>query len=207
MRDYISTGDTNMLDEIAVLVKAAAHKAMKITNELLILSTISQQEIAGKKLDMKRIFSGAKIQAEDAIKKNNATITEPEVWPVSLGYDAWVEEVWVNFLTNAIKYGGTPPKIEVGAEHEGDKIKFWIQDNGIGISPQNQKKLFKKYARFAPEKADGYGLGLSIVKRIVEKLNGTVGVESTGENGKGSRFWFTLPASFSLSNAIKSPLD
>jgi signal transduction histidine kinase len=68
---------------------------------------------------------------------------------------------------------------------------YWIQDNGKGLSMQKQKMLFKNFVRLEPEKAEGYGLGLSIVKKIVEKLDGSVGVESNG-NGEGSKFFFIL---------------
>ena len=71
-------------------------------------------------------------------------------------------------------------------------VRFWIRDNGHGISAENQKRLFKKFERLDQVKVEGYGLGLSIVRRIIEKLGGQTGVES--EIGKGSVFYFTLPA-------------
>jgi signal transduction histidine kinase len=144
---------------------------------------------------MKHIFAGAKNQIKNLILKNNVQISVPEKWPTAVGYATWVEEIWVNYLTNAVKYGGTPPTIQVGANFgRNGMIKFWIQDNGDGITPENQSKLFRKYIRLAPDKAEGYGLGLSIVKRIVKKLEGQVGVESSGKKGDGALFWFELPA-------------
>ncbi|RIH63086.1 PAS domain S-box protein [Mariniphaga sediminis] len=189
-------GDTEQLKEMAGLVREAAQKAMNITQELLILATVSHQEIEGTPLEMARIFSDAKNQLKNLISKSNAQIHTPDTWPVAMGYAPWIEEVWANYLTNAMKYGGTPPVIEVGADTlQNGVVRFWIQDNGNGISLENQHKLFQKYIRLAPEKAEGYGLGLSIVKRIVEKLDGRVGVESTGREGEGARFWFELPES------------
>lgn len=190
----LAEGNTETLREFAELIKTTSHKAMHITQELLILATVSHQEIERKPLNMKQIFAGAKNQVKDLIVKNDAQISVPEKWPTAHGYATWVEEVWVNYLTNAIKYGGPPPLIQVGAEPTRDGfVRFWIKDNGNGISPEKQHRLFQKYARLDPEKAEGYGLGLSIVKRIVEKLNGFVGVESTGKIGEGSLFWFELP--------------
>ena len=128
------------------------------------------------------------------IKDSGARIKSPQNWPHSIGHAPWVEEVWANYLSNAIKYGGTPPVIEVGADFDGNnRTKYWIKDNGKGLSSVEQKKLFRKYARLDPEKAEGYGLGLSIVKRITEKLGGTVGIVSSGIPGEGSLFYFTLP--------------
>jgi signal transduction histidine kinase len=103
-----------------------------------------------------------------------------------------VEEIWFNYLTNALKYGGNPPVIRIGSATEGNGIKFWITDNGAGLSEAQQQELFKSFTRLENPKIQGHGLGLSIVKRIVEKLNGRVGVKSAP--GQGSTFSFTLPA-------------
>jgi signal transduction histidine kinase len=70
-------------------------------------------------------------------------------------------------------------------------IRFWVKDNGVGIAPADQKKLFKPHTRLRQRRVRGEGLGLSIVHRIVKKCAGQVGVES--ELGAGSTFWFTLP--------------
>jgi two-component system sensor histidine kinase/response regulator len=117
----------------------------------------------------------------------------PKTWPVALGYGPWVEEVWVNYLSNGLKYGGQPPRVELGATAQPDgQVCFWIRDNGSGIPPEAQTRLFTPFTRLDQVRAEGHGLGLSIVRRIVEKLGGQVGVKS--EAGQGSVFTFTLPA-------------
>jgi signal transduction histidine kinase len=104
----------------------------------------------------------------------------------------------VNYLSNGLKYGGRPPRIELGAdrvEHgPGGQplIRFWIRDNGAGLTPEERAKLFVPFTQLAQVEVEGHGLGLSIVQRIVDKLGGRAGVES--EVGRGSLFWFTLPA-------------
>jgi signal transduction histidine kinase len=70
-------------------------------------------------------------------------------------------------------------------------IRFWVQDDGPGLTPEAQAGLFAEFSRLGEVQVKGHGLGLSIVRRIVEKLNGQVGVESTV--GQGSKFSFTLP--------------
>ncbi len=113
---------------------------------------------------------------------------------MALGHAPWLEAVWVNYISNALKYGGTPPRLTLGASREGDGLVcFWVQDNGDGIQPDEQQKLFTPFTRLAQYKVQGNGLGLSIVSRVIEKLGGDVGVESTGRAGDGSRFYFTLP--------------
>jgi len=127
---------------------------------------------------------------------DNNKIIYPQKWPIVMGDTAWVEEVWTNYISNAIKYGGNPLKIELGYDTEtkasspNNIIRFWIRDNGLGIDKNKQKLLFNKFERLDQVNIDGYGLGLSIVKQIINKLGGDVGVES--ELGKGSLFYFTL---------------
>jgi PAS domain S-box-containing protein len=195
MEECIRDGNTELLPEFAGMIKVAAQKAMHLTQELLILATVSHQEIEKKPLDMQRILLEAQKQVKDLIEKSKAKITTENDWPEALGYAPWVEEIWVNYLTNAIKYGGIPPVVTAGAEITPDiTIKFWVKDNGDGIPPEKQHLLFQKYMRLEPGKAEGYGLGLSIVKRIIDKLGGSAGLESTGRKGEGALFWFELPA-------------
>lgn len=196
IEESINDNNTELATELAGLIKSSASKSLKITQELLILATVSHQEVSKSELNMKEIFKEAKTQLQDLLLSKSVKITEPETWPTAFGYASWVEEIWTNYLSNAIKYGGTPPEIEVGADKTANnRIRFWIKDNGDGIKEEQQSKLFKKYIRLDPKKAEGYGLGLSIIKRIAEKLGGTVGVESLGEPGKGSTFYFELPTS------------
>ena len=127
-----------------------------------------------------------------------ADIQHPDSWPQALGYTSWIEEVWVNYVGNALKYGGDPeigvvPRVKLGADVLADQqqVRFWVMDNGSGLSAAEQAQLFTQFTRLHTDRAEGHGLGFSILQRIVEKLGGTVGAEST--LGKGSTFWFTLP--------------
>jgi len=195
MEELIEQNDKNLLREFSGLIKNSANKSIQITHELLLLAATDKTQVETNPLDMGHIYNESKGQLTEMIKSSNAVFTEPVEWPLAFGYAPWIEEVWSNYLSNAIKYGGVPPKIEVGADIlANEKIKFWIKDNGKGLTIQQQIMLFRNFVRLDPQKADGYGLGLSIVKKIIEKLGGTVGVESTG-NGEGSKFFFILPAS------------
>jgi signal transduction histidine kinase len=139
------------------------------------------------------------------IEEYKADIVMPDAWPRVLGHHLWVEQVWVNYLSNALKYGGHSPRIELGFEIEavGEEpeeedvsphmVRFWVRDNGPGLTREEQAQLFAPFTRLSQARARGYGLGLSIVQRIVEKLGGQVGVESEGIPGQGSTFSFTLP--------------
>ena len=202
MEDIIEKNDKKLLLEISELIKSSARKSIKITHELLILATTEKQDVQRKPMHMETIFSEAKQQLSELIKESGAMIKEPENWPDAIGYSPWIEEVWTNYLSNAIKYGGSPPIIEVGADVlPKRRISFWIKDNGPGIPPAHLEQLFKDFVRLEPKRAKGYGLGLYIVKKIIEKLDGTVGVENT-ENGKGTKFYFILPADNNIENTL-----
>jgi signal transduction histidine kinase len=126
------------------------------------------------------------------IETSRAEVVMPNVWPVAQGHASWVVEVWTNYISNAIKYGGTPPVIELGADEQADgMIRFWVRDNGPGLTEEQCACLFQEFARLDQhQEIEGHGLGLSIVRRIVDKLGGAVGVES--DVGEGSVFFFTL---------------
>ncbi len=169
-----------------------AFKIVRIVDELLLLASVRQESVTLSALKTEIIVAEARSRLSRQIQQRGAEISMPRNWPVALGYAPWVEEVWENLLSNAIKYGGSPPCIELGATREGDLIRFWVKDNGAGITPEAREHLFAEFNRKATHHGGGHGLGLSIVRRIVEKLGGSVGVESTP--GQGSTFSFTLPA-------------
>lgn len=168
----------------------------QIVDELLLMSQLRNREVQLSPLNMQAIV-GEAVQRLDAVcREKGAVIHLPEDWPSALGYAQWLEEVWANYLSNAIKYGGRPPEIWLGASEDvvegvADSVRFWVKDNGLGLSAEEQKSLFRPFSRLYTNQEEGHGLGLSIVKRIVEKCQGSVGVESTP--GTGSTFWFTLP--------------
>lgn len=184
---------------IADRIMQSGHKMQSIINELLFLSVVRTEDVAMEPLEMEAIVAEAAQRLERDIVTLEAEIHFPSQWPAAYGHAPWVEEVWVNYLSNALKYGGRPPKIELGADSlrsgfGGDSltVRYWVRDNGSGVAPDRQTRLFTLFGRFDEAAGDGHGLGLSIVHRIVTKLGGEVGVES--EDGAGSRFWFTLPA-------------
>lgn len=164
----------------------------QIIDELLLLASVRKlEDVDITPLDMATIASNSSNRLTLVIDEADATIVFPNEWPVAQGYSAWIEEVWTNYISNAVKYGGSPPQLELGATVESDQmIRFWVHDNGRGLTEEEQSQLFHEFSRLEPAKASGHGLGLSIVKRIVDKLGGEVGVESTP--GEGSIFWFTL---------------
>jgi signal transduction histidine kinase len=173
------------------LVRVAC-KMSNIVDELLLLAQVSDAQVVVHPIDMATVVAEAQERLVHMIGDYKAEIALPPAWPSAEGYEPWVEEVWVNYLSNAIKYGGQPPRLELGGETQPNSmVRYWVRDNGPGIAPEDQPSLFKPFTRLDPIRARGHGLGLSVVLHIVEKLGGQVEVKSAP--GQGSVFSFTLP--------------
>ena len=109
------------------------------------------------------------------------------------GDEMRIEQVIINFITNAIKYGPDGKEIRITSELRGNEIYFSVRDFGIGMSEEHQKKIFEKFYRIeeTSERFQGLGIGLYICQEIIDRHEGTIGVESTP--GQGSEFYFKLP--------------
>jgi signal transduction histidine kinase len=197
--DTFDTMETTELAEYMEGIQRTAHKAINITDELLLLASVRRADVEFKPLDMAEIVTSTLARLEHMVSQYQAHITVPETWPVAYGYAPWVEEVWANYLSNAMKYGGTPPNLQLGARDQGNgMVRLWVTDNGPGILPDEQKTLFAEFARLSKARAKGHGLGLSIVRRVVQRLGGQVGVDS--QPNQGSTFYFTLPNKLSAAD-------
>ncbi|OQY18797.1 MAG: hypothetical protein B6I35_12515 [Anaerolineaceae bacterium 4572_32.2] len=190
---YATLSGDDMRDYLHMIAEGG-NKMSDIIDELLLLSSVRKvEDIEVCPLDMGSIVDKVRRRLTCMIEEYQAEIVLPESWPLALGYEPWIEEAWVNYLSNAIKYSGRPPRIELGAASppQAGMVRFWVRDNGPGLTPDEQMRMFTPFTRLDHVRAKGHGLGLSIVRRIVEKLGGQVGVES--QEGQGSTFTFTLP--------------
>jgi signal transduction histidine kinase len=177
------------------LIVESGNKMVDIVNALLLLARASGQDnVKTKPLDMSSIIRQViEKRLVYMIRDFQGDISLPDSWPMALGYGPWIEEVWANYLSNGLKYGGQPPHLEIGADRQDEgKIRFWVRDNGPGLTEEAIARLFTPFTRLHKDRAEGHGLGLSIVQQIVEKLGGEVGVENA--ESQGSLFYFTLPA-------------
>jgi signal transduction histidine kinase len=169
----------------------AAYKMSDIIDELLLLASVRKEHVKTTPINMSDVIPSVLERLKTQIEKYQPQIVTPVTWIAAQGYAPWIEEIWANYLSNGLKYGGQPPCLELGstAQAEG-MVKFWLRDNGKGLTPEQQAKLFTEFSQL--DRIQGHGLGLSIVRRIAEKLGGQAGAEST--LGEGSTFYFTLPA-------------
>lgn len=193
LQDNLNDMSQETLFNYLNLIGRSARKLTNIVDELLLLSSFSKVEVLSRPVAMSPVIGAALERLRDPIQQRKAELVIQPVWPPAYGYAPWLEEVWVNYISNALKYGGNPPHITLGATRLNDgMVKFWIKDNGPGLTEEEQRRLFIPFTRLSHVRAQGYGLGLSITRRIVERLGGRVGVES--QPGEGSTFYFTLPA-------------
>lgn len=151
------------------------------------------QEVTPVEIDL--AIHSALVRYADRIKERGITINVSDTMPLAIGHWRWVVEVFANLISNAIKFfddANSTPTIDITAVVKDDMVRYVVKDNGIGISPENQEKIFEMFERLDKSHSTGSGLGLSLVKRMVNKMGGQVGVESTLD--KGTSIWFTLPA-------------
>ena len=192
------------MDKIAVMenlhrLSTTGRKMSNIIDELLLLASVRKMnDLELTPLDMGTILAEVQERLKDTFIKHKASVSLPKTWPTAIGYAPWIEEVWLNYVSNALKYGGEPqidiaPHLEFGADilPEQSQARFWVKDNGPGLTNEEKSQLFTQFTRLHKVRAQGHGLGLSIVQRIVDRLGGDVGANST--LGQGSVFWFTLP--------------
>lgn len=192
LKDYENFSQDE-LAQFLTIISRSGHQMRSIIDNLLLLASVRQQDIEISPVRMDEFLPDVLIRLAYLIKESDCEILMPDDWPTAYGNSHWIAEIWANYISNAIKYGGTPPIVKLGATPQEDgTIRFWVEDNGVGLSDEEQEKLFIPFSRLKQKGAvKGHGLGLSIVQRIVHKLGGTVGVDSVPS--EGSQFYFTLP--------------
>jgi two-component system sensor histidine kinase/response regulator len=191
MKDDVDSAGEKAMQRLHMSA-SAAQKMNNIVEELLLLASIRKEEVYTEPIDMAEVVNRVLERLAFMLDKHQPELILPDSWPQAQGYAAWIEEVWVNYLSNGLKYGGKPPCLELGATALANgTISFWVRDNGPGIDTESQAMLFTEFTRLDRVRAKGHGLGLSIVRRIMDKLGGDCGVQSTV--GEGSLFYFILP--------------
>jgi signal transduction histidine kinase len=160
--------------------------------DLLALSRVGREAVTPEEIDPARVVDDILAELAEPIRAAGITVTVgalPIVWATRVQ----VEQVLRNLLTNAVKYMGdaAAPAIEIGAVERGDALECWVRDTGIGIDPVYHEKIFEIFQRLNEIEAEGTGVGLPIVKKIVEAAGGRIWVESAP--GQGSTFRFTWP--------------
>ncbi|SCZ57829.1 ATP-binding protein [Thiohalomonas denitrificans] len=168
----------------------SAENMEQLIEELLAYSRMSRSQIELEPIALEPLFRAA-VERERG-PGVDATIDIQHPMPAVLGHHTILEQVICNLIGNALKFTrpGVRPEIRVRSETQNGTVRVWVEDNGIGIKPEDQRRIFRVFER-ANGGYPGTGIGLATVRRGIERLGGRVGVES--EPGAGSRFWFELP--------------
>jgi len=173
-------------------IKRAASRMDLLIQDVLAYSRVAQGEVPLKPVDLEHVILDV-IQSYPTLQPEQAEIKIVSALPRVIGHEAYLTQAVSNILTNGVKFvaRGAKPKIEIGAHADGEFVRVYFQDNGIGIAPEHRDRIFQIFGRVYSEKQyEGTGIGLAIAKKAAERLGGSIGV--TSELGKGSCFYLLL---------------
>jgi PAS domain S-box-containing protein len=183
-------------EEFLEYIVDGAARMSNMINDLLQYSQVSTQPAAAAQVDLNAVLAEALANLQPNIEESGATISS-EVLPTVQASVTLIERVFRNLIGNSLKYRSPEraPEIHVGVQNRGAQWEFSISDNGIGFKPEHAEKVFVMFKRLHSSGAyAGSGIGLAIVKRIIERHGG--GVRAESQPGKGSTFYFSLPGHF-----------
>lgn len=177
-------------------IEQSARRMNHIIDDLLLLAQIRKEQVFPMLFDMGQTVDHALSRLRMDIESSQTRVVLPSKWMHAMGHPAWIQAVWVNYISNAMKYGGNPLQVVLGCKADPEApgfVRYGVSDNGPGIPPEEIKGIFGEFSRLGAAGVEGHGIGLSICRRILTKLGGEVGVENH-VNASGCTFWFRLPA-------------
>ncbi len=188
-----AAGDAGRIEKDLRFIRTATEKMARLLNELLEVSRVGRVINPPVRITFRNLVDEALGAVAGRITEQGVSVKVGDNDMMLHGDRPRLAEIWQNLVENACKFmgGQKEPRIEIGMEARGAETVFFVRDNGIGIDPRYHTKIFNLFERLDP-KAEGTGLGLALVKRIVELCQGRIWVESAGQ-GQGTCFYFTLP--------------
>jgi two-component system, LuxR family, sensor kinase FixL len=189
----LKTGNAERLKKDIEHIHQAAHKMQQMLDELLSLSRVGRLENEPQQIDLGQLAQEAADLVAGRIAEAGAKIDIAADLPTVIGDYPRLREVFQNLIDNAVKFMGDQPqpRVEVGRRLDAEGEVIFVRDNGIGVDSHYQQKIFGLFERLDPD-SEGTGIGLALVKRIIEVHGGRIWIESAG-TGQGSTFCFTLP--------------
>ena len=194
LRGRVSADDRRAFDDMqesARFIRAATTRLDVLVRGLLDVSRCGMRELAYDQVDMNALLASV-VDAHRFALSSAGIVLQVGILPSVIADPVGFGQVFSNLLDNAIKYMGDAPapSIEIGYEG-GEMHRFFVRDSGAGISTRDQQRIFRLFQRGGHNGTPGEGIGLTVVRRIIERHGGAVWVES--ELGRGATFWFTLP--------------
>ncbi|HTD85699.1 MAG TPA: ATP-binding protein [Candidatus Binatia bacterium] len=190
----------DLLDDIGrrhlARIKAAAERMDMLVIDLMAYGRMARAEIQLAPVHIEQAWKAAVAQCETLIENRRANVRSTPPFPDAQAHLPTLTQVLANLLNNALTFvpPNVTPEISFWIEDTGNNhIRAWVSDNGIGIAPEHHERIFRLFERVETLNEPGTGVGLSIVRKGMERMRGNVGVESTP--GQGSRFWIELPKS------------
>lgn len=174
-------------------IGAAAERMDQLISDLLEYSRLGRDNLKLERVDLGRVMQDVLGQHQAAIARSEAHVSVAEHLPAVMGHYATLVQILGNLLSNAVKFHkpGSPPQVRIEAERSRGRVRIVVCDEGIGVEAEHQSRIFQVFERLhGQETYTGTGIGLAIVKRGVERLGGTAGVDS--QPGKGSSFFIDL---------------
>jgi len=188
-----AAGDAGRIEKDLRFIRAATDKMGQLLEELLEVSRVGRVVSPPVSITLKKLVEDALGAVAGRVAERGVTVKVGDTDMLLRGDRHRLAEIWQNLVENACKFMGDQkePRVEIGVETRGAETVFFVRDNGIGIDPRYHAKVFNLFEKLDP-RAEGTGLGLALVKRIVELHQGRIWVESLGQ-GQGACFCFTLP--------------
>jgi signal transduction histidine kinase len=184
---------TEQMPRSVTFITSSVEKMDSLLSGLLKLSRLGRAAITIENLDMNQVMGKITNSLAFQIEATNAVVTVEELLPCQ-GDAVQISQIFTNLLDNAIKYRAADRRLQVTVSSRqcDGGVEYCVQDNGIGIHPDYQSQIWEIFHRINPRDIPGEGLGLTVSRRILDRLNGSIRVES--EEGVGSRFLVVLPA-------------
>ena len=186
-------GDTDQIKRDIAHIKHATDKMHQLLGELLELSRVGRQMNQPEALALSELAQDAVALVAGRLVARGVEVEIASDLPKVVGDRVRLLEVYQNLIDNAVKFMGDQrrPRLEIGARVNSREVLCWVRDNGMGIDPSYHEKVFGLFERLEAD-GEGTGIGLALVRRIVEVHEGQIWIESEGL-GHGSIFYFTLP--------------